>query len=350
MRSPRRDGGSGYGGDPAVAYTAVRSRHHRRRRAVAEGGVVRRFAPRSPRDGSYPAEGGWRGIHGVPNDPCEILAAALQVAAKCLDMGGLNPQRVRDPLLVLLILAGLFFGLAPLLAPKQFADITGFAGQDLFLYRLAGAATLGYGVALLVGYRATWPELRIVVASTLVFNLGSLFAGAIAIAQGGAPWIVYVISLASILFVAGTALLLARPPVATGEPVRSTGPRDTATWIVALFAIGTLASLVFGLGPLILGGQFGKQLGYPGLDDFIYRQAGAATFGAAVGGALALMSQHWREIRLPAVAALTFNAASVFAALTEIAGGSPQPVAYVILAAAALVTVGMALALQRDGR
>jgi hypothetical protein len=265
-------------------------------------------------------------------------------------MGGVQTKRLRDPLLVLLVIAGLFFGLAPLLAPKQFADVTGFAGQDLFLYRLAGAATLGYGVALLVGFRRPWPELRIVIASTLVFNLGSLFACAIAIAQGSAQWIVFVIWAASILFVAGTGLLLAIPPVAAGEEVRASGPRDTAAWIVALFAIGTLASLVFGLGPLILGGQFGKQLGYPGLDDFIYRQAGAATFGAAVGGALALLSQHWRELRLPAIAAITFNAASVYAALVDIAGGSPQPVTYVILAAAAVVTVGMSIAVQRGGR
>ena len=47
----------------------------------------------------------------------------------------------------------------------------------------------------------------------------------------------------------------------------------------SLFAIGTIASLVFGLGPLVAAGGFGVALGYPGLDDFIYRQAGAATFG-----------------------------------------------------------------------
>lgn len=81
-----------------------------------------------------------------------------------------------------------------------------------------------------------------------------------------------------------------------------------------------------------------------------YRQAGAATTGACVGGALALRSRRWREIRLAAIAALTFDAASVGAALVEIAGGNPQPVAFVILGAAAIVTVGMALALQRAGR
>jgi hypothetical protein len=265
-------------------------------------------------------------------------------------VGALDPRRIRDPLLVLLILAGLFFGLAPLLAPKQFGDITGFRSQDLFLYRLAGAATLGYGVALLVGFRAPWPELRIVIASTAVFNGASIAACLVAIAQGGAQWLVYVIGLASIVFTAGTLYLLLNPPLAQGETARPAGAPDAARWVVALFAIGTLASLAFGLGPLIAGGGFGRAFGAPGFDDFIYRQAGAATTGACVGGLLALQSRRWREIRLPAVAALVFNAASVGAALVEVAGGSPQPIVYVILAAAALVTVGMAIALRRAGR
>ena len=57
-----------------------------------------------------------------------------------------------DWLLVLLVLSGAFFGLAPFLAPAQFASATGFAGTDVFLYRLAGAATFGYGVGLVIGY------------------------------------------------------------------------------------------------------------------------------------------------------------------------------------------------------
>jgi hypothetical protein len=262
----------------------------------------------------------------------------------------INTRRIRDPLMVLLILAGLFFGLAPLLLPKQFGDVTGFRAQDLFLYRLAGAATLGYGVALLVGFRAPWRELRILIASTAVFNGASIAACLVAIVQGGAPWLVYVILLASVLFTAGTLSLLANPPLGPDEQAGPDGSPDVAQWIVALFAIGALASLVFGLGPLVAGGGFGRALGFPGFDDFIYRQAGAATTGACVGGLLALQSRRWREIRLAAVAALTFNAASVLAALVEVAAGSPQPVAFVILAAAAIVTAGMALALRRAGR
>jgi hypothetical protein len=262
----------------------------------------------------------------------------------------IDSRRLRDPLLVLLILAGLFFGLAPLLVPKQFGDFTGFRAQDLSLYRLAGAATLGYGVALLVGFRAPWRELRILIASTAVFNGASIAACLVAIVQGGAQWVVFVILLASVLFTAGTLYLLANPPLGAGESAGPEGSPDVASWIVALFAIGVAASLVFGLGPLVAGGGFGRALGYPGLDDFIYRQAGAATTGACVGGLLALQSRRWREIRLAAVAALTFNAASVAAAVIEVAGGAPQPVAFVILGAATLVTVGMALALQRAGR
>src|SRR5712692_10195433 len=128
-------------------------------------------------------------------------------------MRGLDSLRIRDPLLVVLILAGFFFGLAPLLGPKQFGDVTGFAGQDLFVYRLAGAATLGYGVALLVGFRANWRELRIIIASTAVFNGASIAACLVAIAQGGAQGLVYVILLASVLFTAGTLSLLANPPL-----------------------------------------------------------------------------------------------------------------------------------------
>ena len=40
----------------------------------------------------------------------------------------LEPRRIRDPFLIVLILAGFVFGLGPLLGPKQFSDITGFKG------------------------------------------------------------------------------------------------------------------------------------------------------------------------------------------------------------------------------
>jgi hypothetical protein len=47
--------------------------------------------------------------------------------------------------------------------------------------------------------------------------------------------------------------------------------------------------------------------------------------------------------------ATTFNGLATIAALVEIAGGG-QPIAWVILAAAGLTTIGMVVALVRGGR
>src|SRR5205823_11109150 len=84
----------------------------------------------------------------------------------------LEPRRLRDPFVIVLILAGFVFGLGPLLGPRQFSDITGFKGTDTLVIRLAGCATLGYGVGLLVGFRGAWREVWMAVAGVLVVNLG----------------------------------------------------------------------------------------------------------------------------------------------------------------------------------
>ena len=250
-------------------------------------------------------------------------------------------------LLVLLIAAGGFFGLAPLVFPTQFADLSGFAGQDTFMYRIAGAATFGYAVGLAAGFRAPWTAVRIPIAATFVFNAASIVACVVAIVGGDAQPVVYLILAASILFTASTGYFLANPPALTGAAPAAVG--GLAPWVVALFAIGTVAALFFGLAALIPAGSFGHLLGYPGLDDFVYRQGGAATLGAGVGGVMVLISRTWESARIPAQMALTFNGLSVVAALLEIIGGG-QPIAWVILAAAVLVTIGSATAIARGGR
>jgi len=252
-------------------------------------------------------------------------------------------------LLLALIAAGAFFGLAPFLLPKQFADLTGFAGTDMLMYRLAGAATFGYGVGLAVGYRASWPSLRVGIGATAVFNLGSLYACALAIARGGTQPVVYLITAASLLFSAACLYYFMRPPMDRPAPPAEED-RPLATWVTALFVIGTASALFFGLAALFLAGSFGKSLGYPGMDDFIYRQGGAATLGAGVGGVLVLLDRRWVTARIATVMALTFNGLSVVAVLLDIAAGTVQPIAYVILAAASLVTVGTVVALWRGGR
>jgi hypothetical protein len=261
----------------------------------------------------------------------------------------MDSNRIFRPLLWLLIIAGGFFGLASFIAPVTFADLTRFAGTDLFTYRLAGAATFAYAVGLAAGTRASWVELRIPIASTLAFNAASILACLLAIIGGGASWIVFVILLASVLFTAGTWQLLRQPPLQATGKARAELERPIAQWLVWLYVIGVAAAAVFGLAPLLLGGQFGVLVGASGDDPFVYRQAGAATLGAAVGGILVLQSRRWSATRLPTLMAVTFNGLSVIAAIVEIIGGA-QPIAWLILAAAGLTTVGMGLALARRGR
>jgi hypothetical protein len=123
-----------------------------------------------------------------------------------------------------------------------------------------------------------------------------------------------------------------------------------APWVTALFVVGTVSALFFGLAALVPAGDFGQAIGYPGMDDFIYRQGGAATLGAGVGGVLILLDRRWVTARLATIMAISFNGLSVVAVLLDIYAGTAQPIAYVILAAASLVTLGSALALVRNGR
>jgi hypothetical protein len=255
--------------------------------------------------------------------------------------------RIYRVLLALLIIAGWFFGLAPFLAPTQFAQASGFTGTDLFVYRIAGAATFAYGVGLLLGWRASWDEIRIPFVATFTFNLCSILACLAAIVAGNAQLIVYVILLASILFTLGTGWFLMAPPDLLETPGPDDGP--LAQWVIALFVIGTAAALFFGIASLVLAGAFGRAVGASGADDFVYRQAGAATFGAGAGGIAVLMARRWVPARLPTVMALVFNGLSVIAALVQISSASTL-IAWVILLAAGLVTAGSAVALRRKGR
>lgn len=261
----------------------------------------------------------------------------------------MDSNRIFQPLLWLLILAGAFFGLAATIAPATFASLTGFAGTDLFTYRLAGAATFAYAIGLVAGTRASWVELRIPIAATLTFNAASILACLVAINAGGAQAIVFVILLASVVFTAGTWQLLREPPLAAAGKARAELERPIASWLVALYVVGVAAAAMFGLGPLILGGQFGVLVGASGDDPFVYRQAGAATLGAAVGGILVLRSRRWSATRLPTLMAVTFNGLSLIAAIVELIRGGP-PIALLILAAAGVTTIGMGLALARRGR
>src|SRR5437762_1265871 len=99
-------------------------------------------------------------------------------------------------LLMLPVVAGAVLGLLSFLAPGFLGTFSGYLGNDHFIYRLAGAATLGYPVALALAIRqGSWSAARLVVIGVLVFNLASLFACAYEIVRGRASdhLVVYVI-------------------------------------------------------------------------------------------------------------------------------------------------------------
>jgi hypothetical protein len=255
-----------------------------------------------------------------------------------------DSQRLLRPLLALQAVAGSLFGLALFLVPVQFAELAGFTGANVFMMRLAGAATLGYAVGAAVGLRAGLPALRILLAATATFNAGAVLAAVVAIARGEAEPIVFVILVAATVFTACCLYFLRR--AADAEPG---GRGELAGWFVALLVVSTIAAAAFGLGLLLFGASFGTTFGYSGTDDFVYRQAGAATLGYATIGVLELRSRRWPELRIPILMALTFNALSVLGAAIELATGGPVQ-ASLILATATLVSVGMAVALRTEGR
>lgn len=103
-------------------------------------------------------------------------------------------------------------------------------------------------------------------------------------------------------------------------------------WLILL---PLAAGIVFGLYPLLAPEQFASLIGFPGNDPFIYRLAGAATFGYAVGLAFGLRQGTWAAVKLVVIAVLTFNLASLYACGLEIIRpttfDATRPVIYLIL-------------------
>ena len=247
-------------------------------------------------------------------------------------------------LLFLPIPGDLFFGLAPLLAPVVLARSLGYSGDDPYLMRLAGAATLGYAMALALAVkRGNWLEARFVVIATLAYSLGALYASAMAIATGAAMPIVGVIIVNSLLELVATVWLLVRFRAARG------GSADIPASGVAVVIIAVVAALVTGLPALFLPQFVGHLLGYLVTDVIVLALAGAATVGYAVMGVFELRSRHWTEMRLPILMAMVFNGAGLLATLVNFVEGGPILLPLVVLVATLIVTPAAAIALRLFG-
>lgn len=257
----------------------------------------------------------------------------------------MNLSSLEKWLLVVPLLGGLVFGLLPLLTPSLFAQISQATGNDPYIYRLAGAATFGYAVALFMAIRqGEWLSARNVVIATLTFNLGSLVAIAVAIATGAAGWIVYAILVASITITAITAWLLNRHRgLAKAE-------NDVAKWLGWLVVLLAVTATSLGVLVLFLPHLFAQLFGFLGTDDFLYRQAGAATLGYGVMGIFQLRTRSWQLWRLPSVMALVFNGLSFVATVFALTSGERSILLPVVALVSLLATIGSFMALRRNGK
>src|SRR5262245_56185438 len=87
--------------------------------------------------------------------------------------------------LILPTLAGLGLGLFALFAAPLFARLTNYPPNDILIYWLAGAGTLGYGVALAIGLvQSDWTGLRFPVIVGLCANVLVTIAAIVEAAQG----------------------------------------------------------------------------------------------------------------------------------------------------------------------
>jgi hypothetical protein len=259
--------------------------------------------------------------------------------------GGMKLSNLERILLLLPLAGGLVFGLFPLLLGGSFGATFGAPGNDSFIYRLGGAATLGYAVALIMGLRqGDWAPLRLVVIAILTFNLASIFACLIQLMAGDTNILVYLILGTSIAISAITLWILNRH---AGDKQMT---RDVSTLYIRFLVLGTVLSGAFGLLPLLIPVQGAHFLGFHGTDVFLIRQAGAASLGYAVMAYLGIRSGAWQEIRLPLIMALMFNGFSFIASLIALFSGEPVLITIVIGVASLFVTIVGYIAYQRSGK
>jgi hypothetical protein len=109
------------------------------------------------------------------------------------------------------------------------------------------------------------------------------------------------------------------------------------------------AGLVFGLAPLLATAAYASALGFSGGDPLVYRLGGAATTGYFVAPIIALAwGAGWRQIRIPAIATLTFTIGAFAASAWELASGAKQPVVPFVVGAGAAFTVIAVYWLRRN--
>jgi hypothetical protein len=234
--------------------------------------------------------------------------------------------------------AAAFFGLAPILVTAPYAQALGFAGTDVLIYRLGGAATTGYLVAPMLAllWGSGWQTLRIPAIATLTFTIGAFAASAIELIGGARQPVVPFVAGAALVFTAIAAWWFRRDEGAPIDP----GPALTQPGRV-IIGLATLSAATFGVLPLVAPGPFASLFGLSGNDPWVYRIAGAACLGYATAGIASLRAPGYGLIRYQSLAAITFNALGAVSAWIALAGGNGGLLAPVVAAAATFFAIAL---------
>lgn len=240
-------------------------------------------------------------------------------------------------LLAIQFLAAAFFGALPLAAPADFARFFSLVGDEPYLYRLAGAATIGYAVVGLIGViRPTWRSLRIPIVATFSFNVAAVAAGLAAMDESGVSPLAALVTVAASLFAVLSAIWLYRDD---GPRAPEGAPLEPAFRLV--LGLATASAGVFGVLPLLLPRTFADLFALSAADVVLIRLAGAATIGYAVAGVFEILVDRWSSIRLQVVAAIAFNALAAVASAIYLASGGGSILGIVVLLAAGFFTFAL---------
>ncbi len=244
------------------------------------------------------------------------------------------------------IVASAVFGILPVLAPDLYASITGYTGRDPLVYRLGGAATVGYLVAAIVALqaRARWAELRIHSIAVVTFTAAAVVASGWAILDGDRHLVAEIVLVAAALFTVVAVVFIRRDSGDRVDP----GPA-IPTPFRGVIALATLSAATFGLFPLLAPGLFAQLFGLAGTDEWIFRLAGAACLGYATAGVATFGAAGYRLVLVQNRAAITFNALGAVAAWLGVITASGGLLAPLVAIAATFFAVALTVLDRRLG-
>jgi hypothetical protein len=224
--------------------------------------------------------------------------------------------------------------LAALLIPEQFANLAGAAGSDPYIYRLVGAAALGYAGSLAWALRSvSWARMRLLVAALLGFSLCGTVGALLQLGIGDTKDIVRLILIVGLTVSALCAtLLFHHRAVPRPQP-------NIAGWLIVFFIVATSVSVPFALAPLFFPEAFAHAFRLGTVDLLLYRIGGAELAGYVVLGILEVQSRSTSEIHPAAIMVLFFNATAVLASLLALIAGERSPLPYIVIIISGAIAV-----------